>query len=66
MLMSGQDVRFSEEKIAMGRGFANKLWNAARLVLLATEGRGRAQRAAQVDRWIASRLQRSLARSRRR
>ena len=26
LLMSGtQDVRFSEEKIAMGRGFANKL-----------------------------------------
>ena len=39
LLMSGtQDVRFSEEKIAMGRGFANKLWNAARFVLLGSEG----------------------------
>ena len=33
MMSSTQDVRFSEEKIAMGRSFANKLWNASRLVL---------------------------------
>ena len=38
LMSSSQDVRFSEEKIAMGRSFANKLWNAARLVLLAAEG----------------------------
>ena len=31
---STQDVRFNEEKIAQGRQLANKLWNAARLVLL--------------------------------
>ncbi len=57
MMSSTQDVRFSEEKIAMGRSFANKLWNASRLVLLASEGceaaRGDAH---QVDRWIASRF----------
>jgi len=38
LLMSSiQDVRFSEEKIQMGRNFANKLWNASRLVLLAAQ-----------------------------
>ena len=57
MMSSTQDVRFSEEKIAMGRSFANKLWNASRLVLLASEG-CEAQRsgAHQVDRWIAARF----------
>ena len=45
LMSSSQDVRFCEEKIAMGRNFANKLWNAGRLVLLAAEGvRGAAQR----------------------
>ncbi len=61
LMSSAQDVRFSEEKIAMGRSFANKLWNAARFVLLGTEGyaavRGETD---QVDRWIASRFQRCL------
>ena len=62
LMSSTQDVRFSEEKIAMGRGFANKLWNAARFVLLGTEGyAARAQRRPEVDRWITSRFQRCLA-----
>jgi valyl-tRNA synthetase len=61
LMSSGQDVRFSEEKIAMGRGFANKLWNASRLVLLATDGvAANPAGAHQVDRWISSRLQRVL------
>jgi valyl-tRNA synthetase len=61
LMSSTQDVRFSEEKIAMGRGFANKLWNAARFVLLgsAEYAAGRSE-ADQVDRWIASRFQRCL------
>ncbi|HZL65291.1 MAG TPA: class I tRNA ligase family protein, partial [Thermoleophilia bacterium] len=62
LMSSAQDVRFSEEKIGMGRNFANKLWNASRLVLLASEGvetqRGDAD---QVDRWITSRFQRCVA-----
>ena len=62
LMSSGQDVRFSEEKIAMGRSFANKLWNASRLVLLATEGiAARRHDDHQVDRWITSRLQRCLS-----
>ncbi len=57
MMSSTQDVRFSEEKIAMGRSFANKLWNAARLVLLASEGlEARRHDAHQADRWITSRF----------
>ena len=62
LMSSTQDVRFSEEKIAMGRGFANKLWNAARFVLLGSEGyAAERSEAAQVDRWITSRFQRCLA-----
>ena len=62
LMSSTQDVRFSEEKIAMGRGFANKVWNAARLVLLAAEG-VEAERSTDeaTDRWIASRLARCTA-----
>jgi valyl-tRNA synthetase len=61
MMSSTQDVRFSEEKIAMGRGFANKLWNASRLVLLASEGcEARRSTAHQVDRWISSRFGRCV------
>jgi valyl-tRNA synthetase len=46
----------------MGRGFANKLWNAARFVLLGSAGyEARRSEADQVDRWIASRFQRCLA-----
>ncbi|HMK93739.1 MAG TPA: class I tRNA ligase family protein, partial [Thermoleophilia bacterium] len=57
LMSSSQDVRFSEEKIAMGRNFANKLWNAGRLVLLAADGAAPAKSDAdQVDRWITSRL----------
>jgi valyl-tRNA synthetase len=59
IMSSTQDVRFSEEKIAMGRNFANKLWNAARLVLLATDGiPARRSDDDQVDRWITARLAR--------
>jgi valyl-tRNA synthetase len=62
LMSSSQDVRFSEEKIVMGRSFANKLWNASRLVLLASEGlEAERSDAHQVDRWITSRFQRCLA-----
>ena len=60
-MSSAQDVRFSEEKIEMGRGFANKLWNAARFVLLGSEGSDAVRSEADpVDRWIESRFQRCL------
>ena len=62
LMSSSQDVRFSEEKIAMGRNFANKLWNAGRLVLLAADGAPAARSDDDlVDRWITSRLARATA-----
>jgi valyl-tRNA synthetase len=61
LMSSAQDVRFSEEKIGMGRNFANKLWNASRLVLLASEGvEAERSDADQVDRWITSRFERCV------
>jgi valyl-tRNA synthetase len=35
-MSSGQDVRFSEDKVAQGQQLTNKLWNASRLILLGT------------------------------
>jgi valyl-tRNA synthetase len=66
-MSSGQDVRFSEDKVAQGQQLTNKLWNAARLILLGVEGADGAQapvRAAPMpsaveDRWILSRLERA-------
>jgi len=36
-MSSGQDVRFSEDKVAQGLQLTNKLWNAARLILLGVQ-----------------------------
>lgn len=35
----GNDMRFSEEKVAASRNFANKIWNAARFILMNIEGK---------------------------
>lgn len=34
----GNDMRFSDEKVEASRNFANKIWNAARFVLMNLEG----------------------------
>ena len=34
----GNDLRFSEEKVSASRNFANKIWNAARFILMNIEG----------------------------
>ena len=38
-MMGGQDIRFVEDNIVMGRKFCNKIWNASRFVLMQT-GKG--------------------------
>ena len=65
---SGQDAYYSHDKVAIGRNFCNKLWNAARLVLtnlaetedLADMSYTEADLALE-DRWILSRLNRTAA-----
>jgi valyl-tRNA synthetase len=62
-MSSGQDVRFSEDKVAQGQQLTNKLWNAARLILLGVDADTRAAAAPSEpeDRWILSRLARAQA-----
>ena len=38
MSMSGRDIKLSVERVAGYRAFANKIWNAARFVLMRLEG----------------------------
>jgi valyl-tRNA synthetase len=60
-MSSGQDVRFSEEKVAQGQQLTNKLWNASRLILLGVGPDARAEITPREveDRWILSRLERA-------
>ncbi len=60
-MSSGQDVRFSEDKVAQGQQLTNKLWNAARLVLLRVDPAAAPEPrpSAVEDRWILTRLQRA-------
>jgi valyl-tRNA synthetase len=57
----GEDVRYAVEKTDLGRHFANKIWNAARFVLMNLEGAGSGEIASEhlavAERWILSRLQ---------
>jgi valyl-tRNA synthetase len=61
VMSSAQDVRFSEERLAQGQQLTNKLWNAARLILLgvSSDARPAPQPTAVEDRWILSRLERA-------
>ena len=60
-MSSGQDVSFSEDKVAQGLQLTNKLWNASRLVLMSVPADTRADVAPTTveDRWILSRLDRA-------
>jgi valyl-tRNA synthetase len=58
-----RDLRFDLGRVEGYRNFCNKLWNAARFVLMSTaqdEGPG-PERLSQYDRWIRSRLQAAIA-----
>ena len=61
----GNDMRFSDEKLEAARNFANKLWNASRFVLMNLEEGDsatlpEAAELAPEDRWILSRLSRTV------
>jgi valyl-tRNA synthetase len=62
----GRDIRLSEERVVGYRNFANKVWNASRFTLSNLQGYdpgGQAKNAELTlpDRWILSRLNRTVA-----
>jgi valyl-tRNA synthetase len=60
----GRDIRISDERVEGYRNFANKLWNASRLVLSNLDGYdpgGDTRVAGLPGRWIHSRLQATIA-----
>ncbi|HEY5675398.1 MAG TPA: valine--tRNA ligase, partial [Myxococcales bacterium] len=64
MAGQGRDIKLAAERIAGYRAFANKIWNAARFVLMNAEAPSeapagtKAPPASVYDRWILSRFQR--------
>ena len=59
---SSQDVRFSAGAIEEGRGLCTKLWNAARLILTATEPVAGAPVVGEpIDAWMLGRLDSAVA-----
>lgn len=55
----GTDIFFAKEKCEIGRNFANKLWNAARFLLMKKEqsaGNNKPYKKDAFDLWIQSRL----------
>ena len=60
-MSSTQDVRYSAAKVQQGRDLANKVWNASRLILLnAGDAEPAAHEDRVEDRWILSRLERTV------
>ncbi len=67
----GRDVQLSEDNFRAGRNFANKIWNASRLVLMNLEGfrlspgaqassRSMRERLSLADRWILDQYNRAI------
>ncbi|HTT76397.1 MAG TPA: class I tRNA ligase family protein, partial [Candidatus Binataceae bacterium] len=66
MAIQGRDLILSDDRLAASRAFANKIWNAARFVLMNLDGApqplpiiDRAQLSL-ADRWILSRLDEAI------
>jgi valyl-tRNA synthetase len=61
----GQDILFAPRMVEMGRNFANKLWNAARFVLMQPGAQGplpaaRTEDLRLEDRWLLSRFHQTV------
>ena len=56
----GNDLRFSEKKVSASRNFANKIWNAARFILMNIEGKdidcALPKKLYTSDKWILNRF----------
>ena len=50
----GNDMRYSPEKVEASRNFANKIWNAARFILMNLEGHEITNELTTEDKWIIS------------
>jgi valyl-tRNA synthetase len=67
MFTSSQDILIDKKDFELGSGFANKIWNATRYILMNLEGRelvdatsgGEGAKPNGVDRWILARLDRA-------
>ena len=59
----GNDMRYSQEKVEASRNFANKIWNAARFILMNLEGHdapeGLPDELELADRWIVDSFNRT-------
>ncbi|MEE9162910.1 MAG: valine--tRNA ligase [Candidatus Neomarinimicrobiota bacterium] len=66
----GQDIHYDEEHIALGRNYMNKIWNAARFVLMNLDEERLPPPLEEISRdeiqatdgWVLSRLQETVAR----